>query len=227
MSYIRQISTLPLLAVLVFTASAAAADSERFYKWLDSGGIQNFSDRHPDDPAATSRQVLNAYGVTIRHLDEPMDDEAAAKRRELLRSGNRDLALVTSFNSEEELLRTHKEALDLLQSNIRISENAAERLRAYLAHLEVWQKETAAEVAGEAAQDGEPAEAEGTNLIEQARLRLAQQEADTTKLRQRHDRLVVVFASELQRYRELTETDAKTRQTGEETARVADNGNGA
>ncbi len=177
-------------------ATSAAGESRKVYKWLDSQGNLHYGDRPPDDPLATGRQILNASGIVVQHLDRQPDTETAVERREMLRSGNRDIALVTSFNTESELRQTHDESLALLRSSIAISESNATRLRTHLATLESQhQRMTAA---------GQTVSTREAETAEQIRITLDDQEQELEKLRRRQQQLETEYAREVRRYRELT-----------------------
>src|SRR5690606_40402579 len=83
-----------------------------------------------------NREVLNRDGVRIRQLDLPkVTAAAAAERQEVLRSAQRDVALVVSFDDEADLRRTQEERLGLVRSGLTIARGATERLQtAHAAH---------------------------------------------------------------------------------------------
>lgn len=190
------IAVLACLLAFTVTGAAAATESRKVYKWLDSQGNLHYGDRQPDDPQATGRQVLNANGVVVQHLDRQPDAETAVQRREMLRSGNRDVALVTSFNSENELREVHDESLALLRSSIAISESNANRLRAHLETLETQHARMKAA--------GQTIPAQETSTAQQIRSTLGDQELELDKLRRRQQQLETEYAREVKRYRELT-----------------------
>lgn len=192
--------------VFMTIGQAAAENTRKVYKWLDSQGNIYYGDQFPDDPNATERQILNASGVAVRHLDNPEDPESAALRREVLRSGNRDLALITSFGSEDELRKTHEESLALLQSSIAITQGNANRLRKHLEQLEALQRDEAASEQPASTGDEALTTAE-RQVIGRIRSTLAEQEDQVQRLRQRHGRLASEYAQEMRRYLELTSTD--------------------
>ncbi len=184
------------LVAFVATAGSAVGESRKVYKWLDSQGKLHYGDRPPDDPQATSRQILNASGVVIQHLDQTADSETAVERREMLRSGNRDVALVTSFNNESELRQAHDQSLALLRSSIAISEGNATRLRTHLESMENQHQRLVAA--------GQTVSTRETDTAAQIRATLADQEDELGKLRRRQRQLETEYAQEVQRYRELT-----------------------
>lgn len=194
---IRKILAPTLLLALL--AVPAIAQSTRVYKWLDAHGNVHYSDRLPSDASASNREVLNRDGVRIRQLDLPkVTAAAAAERQEVLRSAQRDVALVVSFDDEADLRRTQEERLGLVRSGLTIARGATERLQtAHAAH-----EDHAARLVAE----GKPVPMAVQENLEQARRMLEEQQAETAKLQHRYDELLVTQNAELARYRELAGT---------------------
>jgi hypothetical protein len=185
-----------LLLCLILLALPATAQSKRVYKWLDENGNVHYSDRLPSEASARQREVLNRDGVRISELDvAAVTPEAAAQRQEVLRSAQRDMALTVSFNDEAELRRTHEERLDLIRSGLSIARGNTEKLELALADHESH--------AQALIDSSRPVPTRVQENIEQTRRMLGEQRAESEKLQERYDELLVEQNAEIARYREL------------------------
>lgn len=187
--------TLPTLALILASGSAVASGSDhtRLYKWLDGNGNMHFGDRLPMDQGAQSREEFNHNGIRIRQLDVSQSSETVAQRQEMLRSANRDTALVASFHDEMDLRRSHEDYLANLRGSMAIAQANADRMRMLVE-------------SGRAAGD-----AEGTDL---AQARLDEQLRELDKLEARYERVLISQAQELRRFRELTAVSVRAPHRG-------------
>ncbi|MDZ3823979.1 MAG: DUF4124 domain-containing protein [Pseudoxanthomonas sp.] len=190
---------LPLALLLVLSALLAVpstAQASRVYKWQDEQGNVHYSDRLPSAPEARNRVLLNQNGVLVRDLDPaPVTAQAAAQRQELLRSAQRDMALMVTFQHEGDLQRAHEERLGLLRSSLAIARGNVARLEAAVADHE--------RHAAALAEAGQPVPPAVARSLEQARAMLAEQNDDLSRLERRHQDAVDLQDAELRRYREL------------------------
>lgn len=186
---------LPALALLL--ALPATAQGTRVYKWQDEHGNVHYSDRMPASQLANNRQVLNRDGVRIRELDPPpapASEDPVAERGGDLRSAQQDMALVISFENENELRRSHEERLGLIRSGLALARSNADKLSASLAEQE-------------AHASGVPQlPLNVQERLEHTRRMLAEQNDEIAKLEVRYDNLLLQQSRELQRYRELAGT---------------------
>lgn len=198
----KTIASAPLLILVLLglLTVPATAQSSRVYKWQDEHGNVHYSDRLPSGQEARNRVQLNQNGVLVRTLDPaPLTAQAAAERQELLRSAQRDVALMVTFQHEGDLRRAHEERLGLLRSSLAIARGNVGRLEAAVA-----EHESHASGLGRA---GQPVPAAVARSLDQARAMLAEQLDDLARLERRHQDALAMQDAELRRYRELAGTN--------------------
>lgn len=185
-----------LLVLCALLTVPTTAQASRVYKWQDEQGNVHYSDRLPSAPEARNRVLLNQNGVLVRDLDPaPVTAQAAAQRQELLRSAQRDMALMVTFQHEGDLQRAHEERLGLLRSSLGIARGNVARLEAAVAEHE--------RHAAALAEAGQPVPAAVARSLELARAMLEEQNDDLSRLERRHQDAVDLQDAELRRYREL------------------------
>lgn len=188
-----------LLVLVSLLAVPTQAQGSRVYKWQDEQGNVHYSDRLPSAPEARNRVLLNQNGVRVRDLDPaPVTTQAAAQRQELLRSAQRDMALMVTFQHEGDLQRAHEERLGLLRSSLAIARGNVARLESAVDEHE--------RHAAALAEAGSPVPASVARSLELARAMLAEQNDDLSRLERRHQDAVDLQDAELRRFRELAGT---------------------
>lgn len=184
---------LPTLALVLASGTAVAngSDHNRLYKWLDGNGNMHFGDRLPVEQTAQRREEFNHNGIRIRQLDVTDSSETVAQRQEMLRSANRDTALVASFHDEMDLRRSHEEYLANLRGSMAIAQVNTERMQAMVHD---------SQAAGDA------------DATARTQARLDEQLRELDKLEARYERVLLSQAQELRRFRELTAVSVRTTQ---------------
>ncbi|MCK9488845.1 MAG: DUF4124 domain-containing protein [Xanthomonadales bacterium] len=180
--------TLPTLALMLAASTAVASDA-RLYKWLDGNGNMHFGDRLPMGQDAQRREEFNHNGIRIRQLDLSESSETVTERQEMLRTANRDTALVASFQDEMDLRRSHEDFLSNLRSSMAIGQANAKRMRSIV-------------------EDGQAVGDSAGSARAQALLDEQMRELD--KLEARYERVLISQALELRRFRELTAVSVRT-----------------
>jgi hypothetical protein len=185
-----------ILLALALLTLPATAQSTRVYKWLDAQGNVHYSDHLPSDPQAKEREILNPAGIAIGRLDVTrMSPAAAAQRQEVLRNAQRDTALAVSFESEDQLRRAQEERIGLVRNGLAIARANTERLQQAHAQHESHARALKAQ--------GQPVPLRVQENVEQARRMLDEQVAETAKLEQRYEAMLLSQADEVARWREL------------------------
>jgi hypothetical protein len=129
---------LPLSGVLLcltLFGLASTADAGGFYKWVDENGEVRYTDRMPQSAASKQHQTLNDQGVVVstKEAAKTAEEKAAFekienKRKKILArekkqketQRKKDLALLLTFSSEQELDRAKEERMEVLDSVIRL-----------------------------------------------------------------------------------------------------------
>ncbi len=127
-----------LLATPGFTATPGN-NGRVVYKWVDEHGITHYGDQVPPEYAAQERQIINAQGVEINHLDAQKTPEQLAaeeqKRIETEQSRNRDRNLLNTYASVQEIERLRDQRVTLLTDQIKVTSQFLETLNGKLNKL--------------------------------------------------------------------------------------------
>jgi len=104
-----------LVASLGFSSSVAA---ETVYRWED-GGLITYQDRAPDSKEDSGHSILNNQGVVLEQIlsrEERREERKRQRKAELSRI--RDRALLATFTTEEDLLRTREDRIGMIDGLI-------------------------------------------------------------------------------------------------------------
>ncbi|WP_347257958.1 DUF4124 domain-containing protein [Methylocaldum sp.] len=126
-------------AVAVYGAGSDAAT----YRWVDEKGAVHYSDRVPPEEAKHRRSKLDAQGHEVEVLEgakspEQIEGENQLKQlrldqeRILAGQRDRDLALLRTYRSEEEINLALQGKLNMLDSLIKVTEANKQRQQALL-----------------------------------------------------------------------------------------------
>lgn len=145
------------LAALAVAGTALAAQPKRpkpstgdtqTYRWVDKDGVVHFGAHVPPEYADTKRQVLNDYGVPVatqdgaRTAEQIAAEKAAAKRvaeerQQAILAARRDQVLLDTYLSVEEIEALRDRRLELIDTQIKVTENYLQGLRDILQKLQV------------------------------------------------------------------------------------------
>ncbi len=199
-----------LLSALVLAASvliAPDAHAQTVYRWVDEHGEVHYGHAVPPEHAHRGYERLRRDGSVRESVERALNPEERAERsarlaeeaeaEALLRNQeSRDRLLLTAYNSEEDITVTMDMQItglnsqrDRLELGLQQSAAEFERLVARAAQL---------------TRDGQVVPAQLTSSIQQTRseMQLARQELD--ELDDREEAIRNHFASELERFRQLT-----------------------
>ena len=133
--------------LLGITTAATGAERHQTYRWVDNNGVIHYGDRIPPEYAENESEILNDQGVTIgliegRKSPEQIAEEARLaaiedeKRRVQQMALRRDRVLLETYLSVEEIELLRDRRLELMDSQIRVTEQYLKNLRARLEGLQ-------------------------------------------------------------------------------------------
>ncbi len=128
---------------LILIGTATAADT---YRWVDEKGIVHYGDIVPFEYARHEKQVLNSQGVTIGIIsgyktDAQLAEEARIRmeqnriEREKAKRRARDIVLLNTYLSVDEIEMLRDRRLDLLKAQSMVTEQYLGTLNARLMAL--------------------------------------------------------------------------------------------
>lgn len=138
--------TLLLLAIAALTLSPCAT-AQKLYRWVDDKGVVHYGDTVPPEYANRDRNVLNQHGVTVGFEEgEVTPEERAAierraaeeetQRRARDEAIRRDNMLLETYLSVTDIEDLRDRRLELLESQIKVTELYLTNLRKRLVSLQ-------------------------------------------------------------------------------------------
>jgi hypothetical protein len=150
---LRPATYIALIVVAAVAAPAAAVAQRRpeeqalLYRWVDEHGVVHYTDSIPPEYANTDRAILNDQGVRVgfeegeiteaerAELDR-RDAAENARRQDRLDAARRDRMLLETYGSVKDIEDLRDRRLELLESQIKVTELYLANLRKRLATLE-------------------------------------------------------------------------------------------
>jgi hypothetical protein len=146
---VRRLGT-PLLvvaAVALLSIGSAESQGQRLYKWTDRDGIVRYGDRIPPEYANLDRNVLNDQGVHIGFVEGEITEAeraviaereaaAAAEQQAKAEVARRDRMLTQTYLSVSDIEDLRDRRLELLESQIKVTELYLGNLRKKLIALQ-------------------------------------------------------------------------------------------
>ena len=134
-------------AALPFPGSAQAPHPQRVFKWVDENGVTQYGDKIPPQYANRDRNVLNQDGVSIgfeegeitpeeRAVMEERERVAEADRQARAEIARRDRMLLETYLSVADIEELRNRRLELLESQIKVTELYLNNLRKRLVGLQ-------------------------------------------------------------------------------------------
>jgi hypothetical protein len=187
--------------------STSNTNSAKVYRWVDADGMVHYSDQIPPEQAPADRQVLNQYGVPIRSEQGAMsqaeldaEKHAAAEREAARAAAERDAVLLSTYLSVEEIEALRNRRVELMQSQISLTENY---LLSLGEKLEKLQKEASAFKPYSQDPAAEPIDAALAQELSDTLDSISLYEKTLLDTRIRQQRLVGEFDAAIARFREL------------------------
>jgi hypothetical protein len=117
------------------------------YKWVDENGVVHYGDYLPPEYSSSKRQVLNEYGVPVAQQDGAKTEEQiaaekekakqeAAERQKAIMAARRDQVLLDTYLSVDEIEQLRDRRLELIDTQIKVTENYLQGLRDILQKLQ-------------------------------------------------------------------------------------------
>jgi len=206
---------LALAVVLAAGGAAAQANKEapgKLYCW-NEGGSRVCSDALPPSVVDRQRTEINrTSGMTMRQIERALTPEEQAERERLrseseaqARAAQREMAMVVSYSSEEELARSYGTRFELLDESLKASGLALQNLRKSLVTL--------LRQANENELSSQPVSKTLADKIQTQRRELSALLDSVVRQRGEREALDAEYQQVLKRYRELKQ-GATSRATG-------------
>lgn len=145
-------SAAALLAAIALVASAAA-DAQRnnaqtrVYRWVDEAGAVHYGDSVPPEYVERDRDILNSQGVAVGFEEGLVTEEERAEKERIaaieaaavrarMAAAQRDRVLLETYLSVDEIEALRDRRLELLESQIKVTEQYLSNLRKRLAGLQ-------------------------------------------------------------------------------------------
>lgn len=143
---------LQLTKVLVTATSlgllvTSGASAQQIRRWVDKDGVVHYSDIVPPEHADRDRQILNGQGVSVGSEQGEITEEeraeaariAAEKEQRRLadaETARRDRMLLDTYLTVEDIEELRDRRIELLESQIKVTEQYLDNLRKHLRTLE-------------------------------------------------------------------------------------------
>jgi hypothetical protein len=137
------------VALLVGAAAHAQRNGEqtRVYRWVDEAGVVHYGDSVPPQYVERDRDILNNQGVTVGFEEGLVTEEERAEKERIaaaeaealqtrMAAAQRDRVLLETYLSVQEIEALRDRRLELLESQIKVTEQYLSNLRKRLAGLQ-------------------------------------------------------------------------------------------
>jgi hypothetical protein len=204
-------ATLLVIAAIALPPTGSAQSQGRLFRYTDEHGVTQYADKIPPEYANRDRDVLNDQGVTVGFEEGEITDaeRAAAEQREAVAEAERqakatvarhDRMLLETYSSVADIEELRNRRLELLESQIKVTELYLNNLRKRLVGLQAeagkFKPYTTREDAPQIPEDLALDISRTTGLITLYEQTLARTRADQSKLRNSFD-------DDIARFREL------------------------
>jgi hypothetical protein len=126
---------------------AQGSRGPKLYRWVDANGQVYYSDKIPPEQSTHDRDILNSHGVHVGTEQGQVtpeerielarkEAEAAAIEQQKLEVARHDRMLLETYLSVEDIADLRDRRLELLESQIKVTELYLTNLRKRLASLE-------------------------------------------------------------------------------------------
>ena len=101
-------------------APSGKSSGKTTFRWVDEQGVIHYSDEVPAPAAGRDREVMNAQGLPVRHLDaQKSQDQLAAEAREraaVIKQKQHDTFLMTTYTSAKDIEALRDSRLEQLKT---------------------------------------------------------------------------------------------------------------
>ena len=201
----RSLLALAIIAGLL-AGAANAQEKKKLYRWVDKDGKVQISDQLPPEAVNQARKEINSKGQSVGTVDRALTDteraaqsaqeDADTEAKKIADQQNRvESAMLVNYATEDELKRTYKERIDLLQQTIESTDISIKSIRGSLIGMLAQASE--AELAKRAVDPGQ------AKQIQDMHAELLKQQAAQVSSFSDVKTMETEFAAVLARYREL------------------------
>jgi hypothetical protein len=110
------------------------------FRWVDEQGVVHYSDEVPPPAAGRDREVMNAQGLPVRHLDGQKSQEQITaderNRAAVIRQKQHDSFLITTYTSVKDIEALRDARLEQLKTQRSAAQQYMESLRGRLGALQ-------------------------------------------------------------------------------------------
>src|SRR5215472_12561416 len=128
------------LAAVAFAAAPEPGSGKTTFRWVDDQGVVHYSDSVPAPAAGRDREVMNAEGVPVRHLDgqksQAQIDAEARERAAVIKQKMHDTFLVTTYTSVKDIEALRDSRLEQLKTQRAAGQQYIETLKSRLGALQ-------------------------------------------------------------------------------------------
>ncbi len=140
-------ATLLVVAAIALPIGSAQSQQPRLYKYTDENGVTRYADKIPPEHANRDREVLNDQGVRVgseegeiteaeRAVNAQREAEAEAERQAKAAIARHDRMLMETYLSVADIEDLRNRRLELLESQITLTEVYLGNLRKKLVTLQ-------------------------------------------------------------------------------------------
>jgi hypothetical protein len=185
--------------------------AQKLYRWVDSEGVVHYGDRVPPEYASQDRSLLNAQGVTIGFEEGEITAEEqaeldrlaaiqAAEQQRRADAARRDKMLLDTYLTVADIEDLRDRRLELIDSQIRVTEFYLGNLRNRLESLELERQRFAPLSANP---DAPPLPEDLARDISRIEASISLYEQTLSRTRDEQVKLRDAFALDIERFREL------------------------
>lgn len=135
------------VGALLLGGIAGSTLAGQLYRWVDDKGVVHYGDTVPPEATKLDREELNEYGITIKTMPRELSGAEladfqrkqaieVAEEKRLRDASERDMVLLNTYLSIEEIESLRNRRNELLDGQIQVTELYLENLRTKLAKLQ-------------------------------------------------------------------------------------------
>jgi hypothetical protein len=211
---VRSVFVFPVTAAL-FALAATVNAQGKLYRWVDDDGVVHYTDHVPPESSHQDREILNHHGIAVGfeqgELTEEeraevarLDEEEAEKVRQRNEAAARDRILLDTYLSVQEIEDLRDRRLDLLDSQIKVTDIYLQELRDRLATLH---QEASRYSPYSDRPDAAPVPEHLSTDISRTTASINLYEQNLDRTRKERERVRVAFGSDIDRFKQLKGED--------------------
>ncbi len=131
------------IAATLLAGGLSAQQKKKLYRWVDKDGKVQISDQLPPEAVNQARKEINSKGESTGTVDRALTEEERAAQAQQAKDDEAALklaaqqkrieqAMMINYSTEEDLHRTYKERIELLQQTIESTDVSIKSIRGSL-----------------------------------------------------------------------------------------------